>query len=83
MIVAIRHFEDFIVDLALFRYLYDLLEGSVWVAVTKVELDGVVKQDAILWNDAYVLSEACHLQIFNVLTVNKHLTVFWIVNAEK
>jgi len=83
MIVAIWHLEDFFVDLALFCYLHDLFQWCIWVAVTKVELDSVIEQDSILGDHADVLSETCKLQVFDILTINKYLTIFWVVNAEK
>ena len=57
-LVAILHLYDFVMNLAPFADIYDLIHGRVWVDVLQIEQDRVIKQQTVLGNDSDIFPEA-------------------------
>ena len=64
------------------RSLVHFLNRSLWIAISNVVTNGVVKEHRILGNNANRLSEAGLLHIQDILTVNQDLSRLNIVEAK-
>jgi len=61
VLIAVWHFHDAVVNLALFGNFNDLLVSCIRVAIPQVELKRVIKQNSVLRNHTNVLPEGVKL----------------------
>lgn len=80
-LVALLHLDYFVVDAALFAHFDNFFQGRVGVAVLQVEQDGIVKEEPVLRDYRDIFSEAFELQILHVLSVERYLAFFCVINS--
>ena len=70
-------------DRALLCNVHHLLHRCIWVAIFKIELNGVIEEDSILWHDTNVLPKALELEVPQVLAINVHTALGGVIYPEQ
>jgi hypothetical protein len=82
MLVAVGHFHDSVMDLALFSDCDNLLHCCIRVTVAKVELESVIEEDSVLGNYTDVLPKRIKSELFYVLSIDNHVSSLWVIYTE-
>ena len=82
-LVAVRHVHNTVVNAALPGNLFQLFLGRLRISISQVAFYCIVEENAVLGHDDNVLAERLKGQSFDILPVDEHLSLDWVVDPKK
>ena len=77
------HAHDTVMDATLAGNSFQVFLCCFGVSIPQVLLDSIIEKDSILRHDNDMLPERFKSQILNILVIDEHLSINWVIDSEE